>query len=146
MAGFWSPYDDFVEAKTKLCRLADAAAGPGSGVSFSDGNSIAVLRQSQATNGRSLWLNVLSQHVAAPKPPPPSPKPSGTIGKLKAWFWRAMELQGEAEIQNAQMQMAGSQALAQEFRDHVRDLPWMSSASALQSSSFLPHRNCSPQR
>ncbi len=76
-----------------------------------------MLRQASDTGGRSLWLNVLCQHVAAP--PPAAAAASSNLGKLKAWFWRAMELEGEAEIQNAQIQMAGSQAIAQEFRDHV---------------------------
>lgn len=116
MAGFWFPYEDFTEARTRLSRLADATAGPSSGVSFSDGRSICVLRQAAGTGTRSLWLNVLRQHVAAP---PPAPAASGSLGKLKAWFWRAMELEGEAEIQNAQSQMAGSQAIAQEVRDHI---------------------------
>ena len=119
LAGFWSPYEDFNEARTKLCRLADAAAGPACGGSFSDGASISVLRQATGSEGRSMWLNVLSQHVAAPRPAAPTAPASGTLGKLKAWFWRAMEMQGEVEMQNAQMQMAGSQAMAQEFRDHV---------------------------
>ncbi|MGI4800842.1 MAG: hypothetical protein ACRYG8_43835, partial [Janthinobacterium lividum] len=118
MAGFWSPYEDFNEARTRLCRLADATAGPGSGVSFSDGRNICVLRQASGSGGRSLWLNILCQHVAAPPPAAAAPK-SGSQGKLKAWFWRAMELEGETEIQNAQIQMAGSQAIAQEVRDHV---------------------------
>ena len=117
MAGFWSPYEDMEEARTKLCRLADAVGGAGLGVSFSDGRSIGVLRRAAAPGGRSLWLNVLTRHVAAPPPPPPAPQT--TSGKLKAWFWRAMEIEGEAQIQQAQMQMAGDQAMMQEFRDHV---------------------------
>ncbi len=119
MAGFWSPYDDLDEARTRLCRLADEAAGPQCGVSFSDGRSICVLRQAAGSDGRALWLNVLSQHIAAPPPAPPSAPASGMVGKLKAWFWRAMELEGQAEIDRAQLQLAGNQAMAQEFRDHV---------------------------
>ena len=117
MTGFWAPYDDFGEARLKLCRLADAVGGPGLGVSFSDGRSICVLRHAAAPGGRSLWLNVLTRHIAVPPPPPPAP--SSTLGRLKAWFWRAMEIQGEAEIQQAQAQMAASQAMVEEFRDHV---------------------------
>ncbi len=117
MAGFWTPYEGLEEARAKLCRLADATGGGGLGVSFSDGRQICVLRQAASPGGRSMWLNVLISHVAAPPPPPPAPK--GLSGKLKAWFWRAMEIEGESEIQQAQMQMAGDQAMAQEFRDHV---------------------------
>ena len=119
LAGFWSPYEDFTEAGAKLCLLADAAAGPACGVSFSDGASISVLRQATVSEGRSLWLNVLRQHVAAPRPTAPAAPAGGMLGKLGAWFWRAMELEGEVEVQSAQMQLAGSQAMAQEFRDHV---------------------------
>ncbi len=117
MAGFWTPYEGIEEARAKLCRLADATGGGGLGVSFSDGRQICVLRQAASPGGRSMWLNVLISHVAAPPPPPPAPK--GLSGKLKAWFWRAMEIEGESQIQQAQMQMAGDQAIAQEFRDHV---------------------------
>lgn len=114
---FWAPYEGFEEARLKLCRLADSVGGAGLGVSFSDGRAICVLRQAAAPGGRSLWLNVLTRHVASPPPRPPPP--NSTMGKLKAWFWRAMEIEGEAEIQQAQAQMAASQVLGQEFRDHV---------------------------
>jgi hypothetical protein len=119
MTGFWSPYNDFNEARGKLCRLADAAAGPGCGVSLSDGRNIASLRQATTTGGRSIWMNVLCQHIAAPQLPGPTPKASGVVGKLKAWFWRAMEIEGETEIQNAKSQLAASRLVGQEFRDHV---------------------------
>ena len=118
MAGFWYPYGDFPEARNRLCAFANSSVNPQCGVSFSDGVSIAVLRQpSGDSNGRTLWLNVLAQHIASP-PPAPAP-PKGTVGKLKAWFWRAMEIEGEAELQNAEIEQAGSQAMVQEFKDHV---------------------------
>ena len=119
MAGFWSPYSDFSEARARLSALADATAGPGCGVTYSDGQSICVLRQAMQTEDRSLWLAVLRQHVAAPPPAIPSAPATGTLGKLKAWFWRAMEIEGEAEIQNSEAQLAAGQAITQEFRDHV---------------------------
>ncbi len=117
MAGFWYPYKDFAEARFRLCAFADVALSPQCGVSYSDGTSISVLRQPGGSQGRTLWLNILAQHVAGP-PPTPAP-PKGTIGKLKAWFWRAMEMEGEADAQNAEAQQAGYQAMAQEFQDHV---------------------------
>lgn len=68
-------------------------------------------------NKHSLWLNVLAQHVAAP---PPAPVPAtGVTGKLKAWFWRAMETEGESEIRNAEAQSAATQAMVQEFHDQA---------------------------
>ncbi len=118
MAGFWYPYADFAETRGRLCAFADAAVSPQCGVSFSDGSNISVVRQpSGGTDGRTLWLNVLTQHVGGPPPAPAVP--NGTLGKLKAWFWRAMEIEGQAELQNAEAQQAASQAMAQEFQDHV---------------------------
>ncbi len=41
------------------------------------------------------------------------------MGKLKAWFWRAMEIEGQAEIQSVQAQEAASKAMVAEFQDRV---------------------------
>lgn len=130
MAGFWAPYDSFEEARSKLCRLADAVGGPELGVTLSNGLAICALRRAIPSQGRSLWLNALTQHVAAPRPPPAS---TGAMGKLKAWFWHAMELEGEAEIQNAQAQMAASQAVVTGIRDHV----WKPTHEFLQHHKLL---------
>ncbi len=109
MPGFWYPYLDF----------ADATIGPHAGISFSDGNRISVVRRPSGGGAdcRILWLNVLAQHVALP--PPPTPPATGIRGKLAAWFWRAMEIEGEAEIQSAQAQLAASQALEQGLYDRA---------------------------
>ena len=117
MTGFWAPYDSFEEARAKLCRFADAVGGPALGVTLSDGRAICALRKGVPSQGRTLWLNVLTRHVAAPAPTPPAA--ASKTGGLKAWFWRAMELEGAAEIQNAQAQMAASQAVATGIHDHV---------------------------
>ncbi len=112
MAGFWYPYDGLADAQAHLCGFADGAIGPQCGVSFSDGISIVVLRRPAS----GLWLNVLAQHVGRPPPVPPA---TGLTGKLKAWFWRAMEIEGEAEIQDAEAQQAASRAMVAEFQDRV---------------------------
>lgn len=117
MAGFWYPYADFNEARRRLSAFADATIGPRCGISFSDGASIGVVRQPSGTADTWLWLNVLRQHVAAP--PPPAPKPRGTWGKLKAWFWHAMEIEGEAEIQQGQAQLAMGQAIDSAIETHI---------------------------
>ena len=117
MAGFWYPYADFNEARLRLTAFADATVGPRCGISFSDGNSIGVVRQPTGTADAWLWLNVLTQHVAAPPPPPP--KPSGTWGKLKGWFWHAMEIQGEAQLEEAQADLAMGQAIDSAIEKHV---------------------------
>jgi hypothetical protein len=62
------------------------------------------------------WLTILVQHVAAPRP---SPQPNGRLQKLEAWIERAMEIEGEQEIQTSQAQIAASQALYQGLRDNV---------------------------
>jgi hypothetical protein len=45
MAGFWYPYADFSEARSRLTGFADATVGPQCGISFSDGINICVVRQ-----------------------------------------------------------------------------------------------------
>ena len=63
MTVFWAPYSSSEEARDKLCRLADAVGGPELGVTLSDGVSICALRRAVPSQRRSLWLNVLTQHV-----------------------------------------------------------------------------------
>ena len=118
MGGLWYPYADFNEARTRLCAFADATIGPQCGVSYSDGASLGVLRQpSGPASAGNLWLNVLAQHVAAPPPPPPNP--TGRWGKLTAFFWHAMEISGEAQLQQAQANMAVGQAIDTAVEQHV---------------------------
>ncbi len=96
MPGFWYPYDSFQDARVRLCLFADKTVGSFCGVSFSDGDRLSVLRQpAAAPNGPRLWLNVLVQHISAPAPVPAS---GGLLGTLKGWFWKAMEIEGQAEI------------------------------------------------
>ncbi len=118
MPAFWYPYDGFQDARNRLCLFADRAVGPFCGVSFSDGDRLSVLRHpASPPNGQRLWLNVLVQHISAPPPLPA--RSSGLLGSLKGWFWKAMEIEGQAEIQSAQAQLAASQAVGREFRDQV---------------------------
>ncbi len=117
MAGFWYPYAGFDEAHQRLCAFANATVGPQCGISFSDGNTIGVVRQPSGATETWLWLNVLTQHIAAPPPPPP--KPNGTWGHLKAWFWHAMEIQGEAQMQQSQADLAMGQAIDSTIEKHV---------------------------
>lgn len=118
MPGFWYPYDSFQDARARLCLFADRTAGSFCGVSLSDGDSLSVLRHPASTpNSPRLWLNVLVQHISVPAPVPAAS--GGLLGTLKGWFWKAMEIEGQAEIQNAQAQLAASQAVGREFRDHV---------------------------
>lgn len=116
MAGFWYPYANFPEARDRLTAFANATVGPQCGISFSNGINIGVVRQPASVGGNWLWLNVLAQHVAAPPPPP---KPSGTWGKLKGFFWHAMEIEGEAEIQKSQADLAAGQAIDSAIERHI---------------------------
>ena len=117
MAGLWYPYADFSDAQRRLGAFADATIGPQCGISYSDGISIGVVRQPSGTADSWLWLNVLRQHVAAPPPPPP--KPRGNWGKLKAWFWHAMEISGEAQLQQSQAELAEGQAVDDAIEKHI---------------------------
>lgn len=49
MAGFWYPYPNFDDARSRLSAFADATVGPQCGISFSDGNNIGVVRQPSDT-------------------------------------------------------------------------------------------------
>lgn len=115
MPGFWYPYVDFNDARRRLSAFADAS-GQACGISFSDGRSIGIVRRPRA-GSEWLWLNILARHVAAPLPPPP--RPSGTWGKLKAAFWHAMEINGEAQIQQAQANITMRQAVDGSIERHI---------------------------
>ena len=118
MPGFWYPYDSFQDARARVCAFADKAVGASCGVSFSDGARLSVLRHpAAAPNGARTWLNVLVQPISAPAPVPA--RSGGLLGSLKGWFWKAMEIEGQAEVANAQAQMAASQAVGRELRDRV---------------------------
>jgi hypothetical protein len=117
LAGFWAPYTDAADAGSRIKRFADTAIDPRCGIGFSDGASFAVVRR--PTGGRTeqqKWLTILVQHVAAPRPSPP---PNGRLQKLEAWINRAMEIQGEQELQAAQTQAAASEAISRGLRDDV---------------------------
>ena len=102
----------------RLCTFADATGNMSCGVTFSDGVNICVLRRPSGSAGSGwLWLNVLTQHVATPPPSPP--RSSGKWGKLKNFFWHALELQGEAELQQAESDVAESRALGAAVEQHL---------------------------
>lgn len=117
MAGFWYPYAGFVEARSRLIAFANATVGPQCGVSFSDGASINVIRPPSGTGSTWQWLNILTQHVAAPSLPPPTSR--GRWGRLKGFFWHAMEIQGEAALQTSQAQLAMGQMVDQTVETHI---------------------------
>ncbi len=105
MAGFWYPYADFPEARSRLTAFANATIGPQCGISFSDGVSIGVVRQPSGTADAWLWLNIMTQHVAAPPPPPP--RPNGTWGKIKA------------EMQKGEADLAMGQTIDSAMEKHI---------------------------
>ena len=119
MAGFWTPYSDQQDATRRICGFADTALSATCGVSFSDGQSLAVLRQAHADGrGRRQWFNVLALHVSAP-PPPTKPAPQGALAKAEAFFWSVMEEEGKAEMAQSQAEAAAGQAIYQGVRDNV---------------------------
>ena len=119
MAGFWAPYLSQGDATRRICGFADGALNTACGVTFSDGLSLAVLRQAHADGrGRSQWFNVLAMHVAAP-PSAPKPAPQGFVAKAEAFFWSVMEEEGEAQIAQGQAEAAAGQAIYQGVRDNV---------------------------
>ena len=121
MSTLYCPYADLQEATSCLGRFADEAVDARCGITWSDGAMLTVLRQAEVGgDGHGTYLNVLRLHVSAPPPPPPPPaKASGFFARAEAVFWRAMELEGEAEIENAQAQLAMSQAIVGALHDDV---------------------------
>ena len=45
--GFWAPYGSQQEATTRICGFADRQFGVGCGVTWSDGQAVAILRQAE---------------------------------------------------------------------------------------------------
>ena len=121
MADLFYPYASLQDATVRLGRFADRAVDARCGLTWSDGTTMSVLRHAQrGADGYGTYLNVLRLHITAPPPPPPPPaKAHGFIARAEAVFWHAMELEGEAEIDSAQAQMAASQAMFGAVRDNV---------------------------
>ena len=120
MGGFWYPYESQNDAVGRLCGFADHQFGIGCGVTWSDGQSVSILRKGSITpGGHSAYVNILRQHVAAPPSPAKPSAPSTFLQRAEAFFEHAMELEGEAEIENAQAQQAASQAMFTAVRDNV---------------------------
>ena len=120
MGGFWYPYGSQDHATAHLSGFADHQFGISSGVTWSDGQSVAILRKASITSGgHGAYVNILRQHVAAlPSPAKPS-APSTFLQRAEAFLEHAVELEGEAEIENAQAQQAASQAMFNAARDNV---------------------------
>ncbi len=121
MADLYYPYANLQDAALRLGRFADRALDPRCGLTWSDGTILTVLRHAQiGGDGHGTYLNVLRLHASAPSPPPPPPAKSASfLARAEAVFWHAMELEGQAEIDNAQAQMAMSQAVIGAVRDNV---------------------------
>lgn len=121
MADLYYPYASLQDAAFRLGRFTDRAIDARCGITWSDGTILTVLRRAQVgTDGHGTYLNVLRLHVSAPPPPPPAPaKSTSFLARAETVFWHAMELEGQAEIDNAQAQLAMSQAVIGAVRDNV---------------------------
>lgn len=121
MAGFWSPYADMHEAATRIGRFADKAFGPGCGIFFSDGRSVALLRRAHLdAHGAGRYLNVLCTHISAPHPPPAGPAAaSGFRARAERFFGEFLQASGEAELTNARLQHEAAEAAIKAVHDKV---------------------------
>lgn len=117
--GFWYPYLDARDAAARIGGFVDHTHGPGCGITWSDGYRVAVLRHPRMANGHGSYLNVFRRHVAAPQPAHARIAPATFLERAERLFMRAMEMEGEAEIANAQAQMAGAQAIMHWAHDDV---------------------------
>lgn len=119
--GTYYPYASLQDATVRLGRFADRAVDPRCGLTWSDGMTLTVLRHARrGADGHGTYLNILKLHISAPPaPPPPAAKATGFFARAEEIFWRAMELEGQAEIDNARAQMAMSRAVIGAVRDDI---------------------------
>lgn len=123
----WGPYRDKSDATFSLGRFANRACGPGLGLAWSSGGMLYGLRQ--PTYDGEGFGDVLTIEW---NPPPPHPAklqsaPSaGFWDKLVRMIHRSLEMQGQAEIAQAQAQAQAWNAVAnsplfRRFAGHADD-------------------------
>lgn len=118
MTNFWYPYSGLPEATQRLGSFADRAFSPTCGISFSDGQSISIVRRPHASSaGTAQWFNVLREHIAAPLPTPP--KSNGAIQRMEHWFDQAMTAYGQSELDNSRATIAGANAANAALDAHI---------------------------
>lgn len=119
MSNFWYPYTGPGDAAARIGHFADRQIGVGSGITWSDGQRVAILRRPHMSAGHATVLNVLRTHVAAAPPPARPATASSFVDRAKAMFWHIMEIEGQAQIANSQAQIAGAQAMTHWAHDDV---------------------------
>ena len=105
----WTPYLNRGEAAYCLTQFTDAALSPDIGIVWCSSNCCTLIRKPKLDRDGYGFSVIMRWH---PVPPPPPPPP-----KLNFWqkadklFWDAMEASGEAQLAEAQANMAMSNAI-----------------------------------
>lgn len=108
----WSPYASRNEAIFCLGRFTDAALGSDIGLIWCDADAAMLLRRPRLTDDG--FGNTL---IASAGPPPPPPPPHDWLGRLKAAVEDALTRIGEAQMMEAEANLAMGQTIADWFAD-----------------------------
>ncbi len=119
MSDFWYPYAGQADAVARLTAFATRQFGQAIGITWSDGQQIAMLRRPAMNGTYGTVLNVVRTHVATAPPAAKANHDSTFLTRARALFWHVMEVEGQTEIANAQAQLAGSEAIAHWVQDDV---------------------------
>lgn len=117
MPSLFYPYKGAHDALAHLGPYADATVGHGCGISYSDGRLVSVLRR--PTGSQHAWLNVWRRNVSAPHPIPAKHQDTGFWHGVGEFFEHAIEAYGEQQMRQAEMEAAGSRAMADAIDRHV---------------------------
>ena len=108
----WGPYIDAVEAERYLSRFINNSCGPEVGIAWVSRGTVYPLRAPRRDGD---GVGVVAAFEWSQSPPPPPKPPSGFWGKVKAFLVRALEQQGEAQIAEAEANLAMGRAIGRVF-------------------------------
>jgi hypothetical protein len=107
----WTPYHSRQEAQLHLFTFADnARLEDNTGIVWSCPDASIMLRKPTRDADGFAYSLVVQWYPVTPPPPPP---PAGAWKKIANFFTEAMELEGQAELQQAEAQRAYGQAVVQ---------------------------------
>lgn len=124
---FWYPYRDGHEATTRLSAFADSHVGLGCGITWSDGQQVALLRAAHAGGGAAHYLNVLCHRGLPPPPPAVKPVPPPTfLHEAEEFAWSVLkrthltpdDLKADAQAAGHAME-AGAAKVYRAGRDNI---------------------------
>ena len=109
MAAIWGIYDNAADAAACVGSFADSVLDPGTGIAWLNNGTLYALRPPRFDgNGNGLILTLQHDTTAAVRK---AIAPAGLGQRLKNWFMKQMALQGQAEMQQAQAELAAGKAV-----------------------------------